>query len=320
LIKTPLTITVSAWNYCQNTCNGCVSGSNSQKWKFNGNFDLYAPPGCEHLNDLQLRAKWGQDYYRRMCPDKNRFLNKYDILEFDYLIKWINTHAPAAEIHISGGEPLLRPDIEDQIQKMVTAKISTTIFTNGLLIAERPRLLSMPLSWVVAHHTPNDVQKWRRNVELIQNRPFLTTRVIRSHKELMQKNEIAKQYEGLNFVWSRFRGFKMMDFDRPKNDEFHIASGVIHLIVPDGRVFPCNLETASPIGHILTGDYWPDRARCQDSMARQCVMGENCAAYQSARIMIELKNRHYQKIDTAHPHISGEQSLSSEQDNFTGSE
>lgn len=289
-MKTPLTITASAWNYCQNSCNGCVSGSNKLKWKFNGHFNLYAPPGCDHLNDLQLRAKWGADYYRRMCPDKTRFLNKFDILEFDYLIKWLKKHAPNAQLHISGGEPLLRPDIEDQIQKVIDAGINTTIFTNGLLIAKRPRLLSMPLAWMVAHHTPNDFVEWRRNVDLVRNRPLLTTRVLRTKEEIDNKDEIAIQYDGLNFVWSRFNGLKEIPFETPTADRPCVASAVLHLIVPDGRVFPCNLETTAPIGHILTGDYWPERGRRQDTMAQQCVIGGNCGAYQSARIILQLRD------------------------------
>jgi hypothetical protein len=292
-LKTPLTITASVWNYCQNNCNGCVSGSNQPRWKFNGNFNLYAPPGCDHLNDLQLRAKWGADYYRRMCPDKTRFLNKFDILDFDYLIKWFRKNTPDARIHISGGEPLLRPDIEGQIQKLIDAGINTTIFTNGLLIAKRPRLLSMPLAWLVAHHTPNSFAEWRRNVDLIGNRPLLTTRILRTRDEIENKDKIARQYDGLNFVWSRFRGLKEVNYDIPTADRHCVASGGLHLIRPDGRVYPCNCTTTAPIGHILTGDYWPERARRVDTMAKQCILNGNCGAYQSARIIVELQS-HFQ--------------------------
>jgi hypothetical protein len=60
------------------------------------------------------------------------------------------------------------------------------------------------------------------------------------------------------------------------------------LIVPDGRVFPCNVHSRAAIGHIMTMTYHPESARLQDSHAKQCVLSESCSAYQTARMVYLL--------------------------------
>ena len=290
-MKTPLTITASAWNYCQNRCRYCASRSHRPEWTYHGNFEVFAPAGHEHSTDLELRQKFGKNYYDELCPDKRRFLNKKDILDFDYLIKWLLKFAPGCELHVSGGECLLRPDIEEQIAKVVAAGISTTIFTNGMLIKKRPKLTAMPLKWVVAHHLPNDFTKWRENVELIAHRPIMTTRLIMSDNEDHNREKIAEQYEGLNFYWGRGNGNKCgVQMELNKADLNCVASGILHLIVPDGRVFPCNVHSTYAIGHIMAMKYKPGTAKIQDSHARQCILSNACSAYQTAR-MVHLLDR-----------------------------
>lgn len=282
-MKTPLTITVSAWNYCQNSCLDCVSGSNRPEWKFKGNFEIFSPPGCDHLNDQQLRAKWGADYYRRMCPDADRFLNKKDVMDFDCLIRWLLRFTPGARIHISGGEPLLRPDIETQVQKVIDAGFITTIFTNGMMIHERPKLRDMPLCWVVAHHPPNDLDKWRRNVSLIIKKRVYTTRVLHNSSEIERKEEIRRLYADFPFFFSYSAARRKELPCVPNPEDLNcIASGVLHLIVPDGRVYACNDDRHPPIGHILKMEYHPQMAKSSDRQARQCVKSNLCPAYMSA--------------------------------------
>jgi hypothetical protein len=288
-VKTPLTITASAWNYCQNSCQACVSRSNRPEWTYHGNFEIFSPGGCAELPDISVRALYGQDYYQRLCPDKKRFLNKKDVLDFDFLIRWILRHVPGCELHVSGGECLLRPDIEDQIEKLVKAGINTTIFTNGLLISKRPRLHDMPLKWVVAHHIPNPLDKWLENVEMIAHRPLMTTRLVRCQEELENMVEIAKNYTGLNFYWGRGNSCKRgVDIPPNPHDLHCVASEVLHLIVPDGRVFPCNVHSTRCIGHTITGEYLPELAKKQDRHSRQCITAKRCSAYQTAQMVHKL--------------------------------
>jgi MoaA/NifB/PqqE/SkfB family radical SAM enzyme len=242
------------------------------------------------MTDPEIRQQLGNRYYDELCPDKKRFLNKKDVLDFDYLTKWVLRFCPGCELHISGGECLLRPDIETQIQKLVDAGISTTIFTNGMLIRQRPRLAHMPLKWVVAHHMPNPFDKWLANVKLIAHRPIITTRLITNDNEDKNRHEIAKQYDGLNFYWGRGNGTKYGVPRSVNDDDLNcIASGVIHLIVPDGRVFPCNVHSTYAIGHIMHMKYDPDTARAQDAHAKQCILADSCSAYQTARMVYLLE-------------------------------
>jgi len=225
-----------------------------------------------------------------MCPDKHQYLDKKDVLDFDFLIRWILKYVPGCELHVSGGECLLRPDIEEQIAKLVEAGINTTIFTNGLLIHKRPRLHDMPLKWVVAHHMPNPFEKWLHNVKLIAHRPLITTRLLWTPHERKNRDAIAAQYKGLNFYWGRGNGNK----EAPKmevnaDDLNHVASAVLHLIVPDGRVFPCNVHSKRPIGHTVLMEYDPRLAKSQDCHANQCIKSDNCSAYQTARMVHALK-------------------------------
>lgn len=271
------------WRYCQLSCKYCVSGSHLPQWTFTGHFKTFAPPGDERLNDLQLRAKWGPDYYKRMCPDKSKFLNAAHVLNFEALLKWIGTYAPGCQLHISGGEPLLRPDIESQLEKLCWAGIPVTVFTNGLLIDQRPNLFKMPLKWVVTHHTGAPFKKWRDNVELIRHRPYFVCRVLATEHEKVNKEEIQKQYSGLNFYWQRLnctREIPGRNYD--PDDLAHVASKVIHLVEADGRVYACNKATRPPIGNILDLSYNPETARQYDRQAATCAKSGLCGAYQSA--------------------------------------
>jgi hypothetical protein len=303
-MKTPLSITVSVWNYCQNSCIACPAGSSAQKWKFNGNFEIFSPSGCENMTDLQTREIHGADYYRKMCPDKNRFLNKKDVLNFAALETWIyrncilNLFPEKIELHISGGEPLLRPDIEDRIQQLLTLNdelivetghhLRITIFTNGLLISKRPRLLDMPLKWVVAHHMPNSLDKWLKNARLVANRPHMACRILLHPNEVAQKEQLQEKYCDLHFHWIRGNGLRQEVWEYNADDLDCIASRVIHLIVPDGRVFPCNVVDTAPIGHIHRMTYSPELAAMQDAHAKQCVTAGSCPAYQSAVLVSNL--------------------------------
>lgn len=207
---------------------------------------------------------------------------KTDIQDFDCLIEWHKRFTPRAEIHVSGGECLLRPDIEDQIEKLASAGIPTTIFTNGLLVGRRRRLLDMPLKWHITHHGQNDFVAWRQNADLLRNKPHIATRVMYGIKNEREAAALAPQYAGLNFHWQRLNGLKIGD-SRPIVDDLpRVASGVVHLIRPDGRVYACNSVKRPPIGDTIRGQYDPRLAKKHDRTAKACVMGQGCAAYQTA--------------------------------------
>ena len=285
MVKTPLTITVSVWNYCQNSCPYCVSGSNLPKWSPPQAFDIWKPPGGESLNDLELQKKFGKWYFSK-CPDKSRFLSPHNVLELPFLLNWLQRHTPHAAIHLSGGEPLLRPDIEPFTGGLVRAGFEVAIFTNGLLIPARAELLDMPIKWVVTHHDPQPLAEFLRTIEPIRRKPHQITRVLGAGGaggaggEL---GELGEDYPGFNFVprWANRPQKKTWFRPRP-GDVDRIASEVLHFITPDGKVFPCNSMFWDPIGHIYTGRYHPKDVHMIDFTCAKCVKLNRCGAYQSA--------------------------------------
>lgn len=248
------------------------------------------------MPDDAIRKKYGAYYYDHMCPDKTRYLNKREVLDFDLLRRWLSiqlgrgTIKADTELHISGGEPLLRPDIEDQIEKLLTVGLKMTIFTNGLLISKRPRLLSMPLKWVVAHHMPNSLEEWRTNAILIADKPHMACRVIHHGKTFENRNDLAALYDGLNFHWIKSKGLRLIPWEPNTEDFGHIPTQVLHLIVPNGSVFPCNVATGYTIGNLNDGTYWPEKATSHNQHCRHCVTSDACPAYQSAVLCHKLNN------------------------------
>lgn len=276
---TPLTITVSVWNYCQNACHYCVSGSNLPKWTAPETFEVWKPPGGEHMNDLQLQKRFGQWYFNT-CPDKARFLSPHNVLELPYLLFWLQRHTPHAVVHLSGGEPLLRPDIESFTGELVRAGFEVAIFTNGLLIPARAELLDMPIKWVVTHHNPQSHADFLRCIEPIKHRPHQITRVLDAGAGA---GGLMAEYPGFNFVprWENTPQLKRSFRARP-GDVDRIASDVLHFITPDGRVFPCNSMFWDPIGHVYTGEYTRKDVDMINITCAHCLKLNRCAAYQSA--------------------------------------
>ena len=250
-MKTPLTITAKVWNYCQNTggCPYCVTGSQKERWRYRGGFET-------------------------MPPD--------ELLNVDRLIIWIKKFTPKCVLHISGGEPLLRPDIEDQIEKLVNNQIPLTITTNGMLISKRRRLLTMPLKWIVTHHECNDLVKWRANADLIADKPHIACRLLYGAANRDTEKELEPHYSGLNFMWSQLNGLRITPWHSRYEDRYRIATEVIHLIEPNGVVYPCNANKRPPIGNIYTMEYFPEMARGLNGNCAECVKGGLCGAYQSA--------------------------------------
>jgi radical SAM protein with 4Fe4S-binding SPASM domain len=255
-LKTPLTITAKAWNYCTNQCGYCVSHSASARWRFHG-----------RLEEIPQR----------------------EILNFDSLVLWLQRYAPAACVHVSGGEPLLRPDIETQIAKLVVAGIPTTITTNGILIEKRPQLLDMPLKWIVTHHEANDFEIWRRNADLIREKPHIACRLITGCVTPENKHEFEYLYAGFNFMWGRLWGLRCTEWNPLQADMPHIASDVLHLIEPDGTIYPCNHSNHPSIGNINSMEYDKVPAIRQDPQCWACIRGGLCQAYQSARLTQTLE-------------------------------
>lgn len=290
-MKTPTTITVIAWNYCQNSCSYCVSESNKKEWNFNGSFEIWKPEGEEHLTNLELEQKYGYGYYHTMCPDKERYLNAEYILDFDYLIRWMKKYRPEAHIHLSGGEPLLRPDIEEQVTRL-SKEFPVTIVTNGQLIPERPKLLDLDIKWLATYHKGQTSEdKFLKCIEPIKNKLHMITTVM---TETMQKSGF-KGSEGFNdfnfeYRYDRSPG-KLKDFKFNPEDVNDVASRRIMLVQPNGKIIPCNKHHYGHAGHIYDMSINETMLARYNERASRCIQNNRCAAYQTAVNMAGLKER-----------------------------
>lgn len=239
------------------------------------------------MNDIQLRIKFGPDYFKRLNTDPG-LLNAKDVLQWEFLAAWIEEHAPGCELHLSGGEPLARPDIESGVRLLTDRGLSVSILTNGMLIPERPELLNMPIRWHVTHHAQNRLDRFLAAVEPIRTRPHLLTRVLVGNNVYKHRATIEKSYSRFNFSWKGCNRPRPEDMPEGLPGADRVASSVLHFVTPDGRVFPCNCLSWGEIGHLYLGTYDPEKARQIDRAARRCILAGNCGAYVTASQMTAL--------------------------------
>lgn len=292
-MKTPTTVTVAVWNYCQNRCEYCVSNSNLDCWKVGSKSKVWKPAGDEHLNFYQLCEKHGFDYHDRMCPVPGGYFSAKDVLEYRYAIDWIKRHRPGAHVHLSGGEPLLRPDIVQMVESF-SSEFETTIVTNGQLIPQRTELLGMPVKWLVTWHREQiSMGQFLSAIEPIRNKPHLIKTIIGKYDEPEKFNS---HFEGFNFECS-FESRPRMDraFKHNDADFGDIASHRILLIQPNGPVVSCNKPHGGPFHrykspsnvYAMTCDEGDLAAN--NKRADECIKYNACGAYQTAVKMARIK-------------------------------
>jgi len=282
------TVTVSVWSYCQNNCTYCVAGSNDVRWTPRPTFEIWKPLGFEHEDDFELRGLFGPDWWHDRCPDKDRYLNPADVLPFDNLVDWLARWRPAAAVHLSGGEPLLRPDIETGVEQLIDNGHSVVMVTNGAMILERPRLLDMPIKWMVTYHQGStSIDAFKRQIEPLKSRPHVIHTVIATFEHAKQLSGLELLFSEYNFApkWNRNARKSNPDMKADPLDLVDIASYRLSLVTPDGAVYPCNSCRPGPVGNIYALTCDEEKAKSLDPLSAECVRRNKCAAYQSAVIM-----------------------------------
>ena len=286
-------VTVSVWNYCNQNCSYCIS--DSHKWNYKGRFEIFRPDGCEDLNDVEIRERFGIHYYKEMCKDST-LLNAADVMDVDYLSKWLNSWRKDSVVHITGGEPLLRPDIEAFISKICeTHKV--VLYTNGTFIKRRPKLLSLPIFWHVTYHRrQTKMSIFRDNIDIIREKPHRICCVLfRGDDKDIEK--LNREFKGYDFVpiWAfdprRSEGTPdKADMDAP-------ASKLFNLITPDGTIWPCN-KCLDGLGSIYSNTFDEEKARFYDKRSRKCLKRGECSAYKT-QICIEKIASKWHFFDTS---------------------
>lgn len=252
-------VTVSAWNYCQNRCSYCVSGSHTDDWKLK----------CDQA-----------------IPNE-------EITDFTKTIKWIQKYRPDATVHVSGGEPLLRPDIVEQVQKVIDAGYDySTIFTNGLALRSRLRLLDLPLKWCVTYHQDCGipVDEWLNIVEPIKSRRHVLHTVVSTLEHFKRAYELKPYFLNLgwNYIekWDRRPENTMIPFFKAADEDIHdIASNRLTLIVPNGSVYPCNNIHKGTIGNVKEMTFDREKAASLNHITKSCAERNACSAFQTAALL-----------------------------------
>lgn len=263
-------VTASVWNYCNQRCSYCVS--KSQDWNLQGRFEMFSPEGCEGLERYFI------DYANEKNND-NRFLHPADVLDVDYLATWLATWRKNAVVHLTGGEPLLRPDIESFVKKIATTH-KVVLYTNGTLIDRREKLLDLPIFWHVTYHKEQiALARFTENIAAIKDKPHRISSVLGSGEE-PDMDGLKRHFEGYDFepVWA----------DKPKYlqgrptavDLKSPASNLFNLITPCGTVWPCN-ACSEPVGSIYTNTFDKKKAQGYDKMAKTCLRRGLCFAFKT---------------------------------------
>jgi organic radical activating enzyme len=249
------TVTISVWNFCQNSCPYCVSGSNSCYWKWEP---------------------------RREIPDS-------EITPIGPAIEWIKRYRPGAAVHISGGEPLIRPDIVKCVSDVVEAGFDTTIFTNGLALRERTELLDMPVKWYVSYHQDcgTSIDKWLKIVDPIRDRRHVLHTIIATKEHLKWSFQNRDKFRSWNFVekWDKVPNRVLPnDYRLNPNELNDIASNRLTLICHHG-IYPCNNVRSGTIGSLKDLSFDIEKARSLDAESKKCVLRGACAAWTSAALI-----------------------------------
>jgi MoaA/NifB/PqqE/SkfB family radical SAM enzyme len=245
----------------------------------------------DDLDDFDLRAELGPEWWHDLCPDKQRFYNPADVLPFGQLINWLSRYRPAATVHLSGGEPLLRPDIEDGVELLLSAGHPVVVVTNGMLLSKRPRLLSLPVKWVATYHQPcATLERFRAEVEPLRKLPHVIHTVVSRLAHAKALPELYRVFDGFNFrpKWDHNPKKSEPDMRADPDDLAELASYRLTLITPDGAVYPCNTCGLGPFGNIYSLTWDEMRARTLDAQSAKCVKNNRCSAYQTARLTQEL--------------------------------
>lgn len=255
-LKKPV-VTLSVWNFCQNSCSYCASKSNLPEWKYSPN--------------KPIEKKW--------------------ITDIEASVSWIEKYRPDAAIHLSGGEPLLRPDIVEIVDSLLSKNFDVSIFSNGQNLPFRKELVSRNVKWCLTYHRSSGwgLEYWVRTVAPLRDCRHLVTSIETFDTV---RSAPSKFLDGWNYL-PRFRDYPIRTAgDESDGDNCDtgdaIASRMLTLIVDQGFVYPCNTIRRGVIGNVHHQTYYHERARLIDAHAATCIRRNICGAYRSAVAMERL--------------------------------
>lgn len=242
-------VTANVWNLCNNRCFYCVSSAPNRKK------DAYDD---------------GRDFG--------------EVLDVHSLLRWLDRFRPLARLHISGGEPLLYPKIEDWIETVIRAGRKVTLLTNGQLISKNKRLHELPINWIVTYHNGCGVSidDYKKQLDCL-NKNRLDFRVMDTGLKIDVK--AWEPYEPrVRQISSEVKTMESWGYKPPANAPCNIASELLTLVENNGSVYACNCKKNGIIGSVYDMTCDNKKAEIMDKRAIECFAGQWCGALNTARI------------------------------------
>lgn len=202
-------------------------------------------------------------------------------LDFDAAINWTCKFTPGANVHLSGGEPLIYDGLHQGILKCIAAGLHVSLFTNGLALQENTELFDLPISFHVAHHFESGVS-YEKFFECVEGLPIDKTVFVRvfTGKDALENKESCEEkyrHNSIKIQWINQNG-TYHHFDGDGGDN---ASESIALIGQDGIVYRCSDPRCGAIGNVydMTFEGWPIGG------CPRGLKSNKCNAFLSAQMM-----------------------------------
>lgn len=199
--------------------------------------------------------------------------------ELGNIVDWLDQFTPGADVHITGGEPLLR-DIRWFVDALHKNGHRVSVFTNGLQLKNNLWLLDYPIAFHVTHHPGSGVSYdlFFKSISKIPKDRIIVARLYDGREAFNEKSECEKAYQehGYKLHWMNRCGiYHNYGKSVTENPERTIA-----LIGQNGDVYRCSNPKKGVLGNIydMTFQGWPDERVCN-------LPGRSCNALLSAKLL-----------------------------------
>ena len=211
--------------------------------------------------------------------------------DFDAARAWLDTYYKKANVHISGGEPLMIDGLADEIQELINDGHDVTIFTNGTLLTNHPDLYNMPVNWQISHHYESGVsyEQFFENISVLPTERILVVRLFWGRDAEQNADAAEKRYTdaGYNFKWLNFKaGYR--DYECEDKAAKHPNKRFL-MIGLHGDVNNCSNPNHGVIGN--THDLTLDKSNFETFECKRSTGLCNCQAMQSAEIFTNLHKK-----------------------------
>lgn len=154
-------VEISLSNFCNFSCDYCISGSKKRKIPLNpdGSARVFDDLRYNHngmvdhsrIRKYGLSVRWEYGDLRNYgkinvdgTVDRGGdFIIRNDFIDYSKLLNFLRNRLPNWVIHLTGGEPLHNPQIEDFLIDLTTTH-KVILLTNSSLIRAKKRILEIP--------------------------------------------------------------------------------------------------------------------------------------------------------------------------------